>query len=63
MDRCGKLLVDIAKLNIDERLVRVTEKQAAMVEAALLATLGEMGMGDGEQQEARGKLARHLRVA
>jgi hypothetical protein len=63
MDRAGKLLVDIAKLNIDERLVRVTEKQAAMVEAALLATLGEMGMGDGEQQEARGKLARHLRVA
>ena len=36
--------MDIAKLNIDERLVRVTEKQAAMAEKALLATLGEMGM-------------------
>jgi len=63
MDRCGKLLVDIAKLNIDERMAKVTEAQAAMAEKALLATLGEMGLNRGQQDDARGKLARHLRVA
>jgi len=63
MDRCGKLLVDIAKLNIEERMARITEAQAAMAEKALLATLGEMGLDRGQQQEARDKLARHLRVA
>ena len=60
MDRAGKLLVDIAKLNIDERLVRVTEKQAAMAEKALLATLGEMGMDAGQQSDACERLGRHL---
>ena len=60
MDRCGKLLVDIAKLNIDERLVRVTEKQAAMAEKALLSTLGEMGLDAGQQTEACERLGRHL---
>jgi hypothetical protein len=60
MDRCGHLLVDIAKLNIDERLVRVTEKQAAMAEKALLATLGEMGMDAEQQSDACERLGRHL---
>ena len=60
MDRCGHLLVDIAKLNIDERLARVTEKQAAMAEKALLATLGEMGMDTDQQTEACERLGRHL---
>jgi len=62
MDRCGKLLVDIAKLNIDERLVRVTEKQAGLAEKALLATLGEMGMDAGQQTEACARLGRHLQL-
>ena len=62
MDRCGHLLVDIAKLNIDERLARVTEKQAAMAEKALLATLGEMGMDTGQQTEACARLGRHLHL-
>ena len=62
MDRCGKLLVDIAKLNIDERLVRVTEKQAGLAEKALLATLAEMGMDAGQQTEACARLGRHLQL-
>lgn len=62
MDRAGKLLVDIAKLNIDERLVRVTEKQAAMAEQALMATLSEMGMDAGQQTEACARLGRHLQL-
>jgi hypothetical protein len=62
MDRCGRLLVDIAKLNIDERLVKVTEKQARMAEQALLATLAEMGMEPGQQTDACERLERHLRL-
>jgi hypothetical protein len=63
LDRCEKFLTAMAKLSIDERLAKVTEKQAQMAEQALLATLGEMGMDVGRQQEAREKMARHLRVA
>jgi hypothetical protein len=60
MDRAGKLLVDIAKLNIDDRLARVTERQAELAESALLAVLTEMGMDDAQQAEACGRLERHL---
>lgn len=62
MDRCGKLLVDIARLNIDERLARVTERQAEQVSAALSAVLGEMGLTVEQQREARTGVARHLRA-
>jgi hypothetical protein len=62
MDRCGKLLVDIAKLNIEERMATVTEAQAAMAEKALMATLGEMGFTPQQQQDAQGRLGRHLRA-
>jgi len=63
MDRCGRLLVDIAKLNIEERLTKVTEQQAAMTVAALTAALGEMGLPVEKQREARTLVARHLRLA
>jgi hypothetical protein len=63
MDRCGKILVDIAKLNIEERLARVTEKQAQMAMDALSAAMGEMGMNAEQQRDARSRVARHLRAA
>lgn len=62
MDRCGKILVDIAKLNIEERLARVTEKQAQMAMDALSSAMGEMGMSPEQQREARSRVARHLRA-
>lgn len=62
MDRCGKLLVDIARLNIDERLARVTERQAEQVSAALTAVLSELGLSIEQQREARTGIARHLRA-
>jgi hypothetical protein len=62
MDRCGRLLVDIAKLNIEERLATVTEKQAQMAMDALAAAMREMGMGLEQQREARTLVARHLRA-
>lgn len=62
MDRCGKLLVDIAKLNIEERMAKVTELQAALAEKALLATLAEMGFTPERQRDAQARLGRHLRA-
>lgn len=62
MDRCGRLLVDIAKLNIDERMARVTERQAEMMQTALTDVLGEMGFEPAQQADARKRIARHLRV-
>lgn len=62
MDRCGRLLVDIAKLNIEERLARVTEQQAEEVSKALSLALAEMGLTHAQQRDAREKVARHLRA-
>ena len=62
LDRCGKFLVDIAKLNIEERMARVTEAQAEMAEKALMATLGELGFTPQQQRDAQVKLGRHLRA-
>lgn len=62
MDRAGRLLVDIAKLNIEERLARVTEQQAEQVSAALAAALAEMGLTQDQQRQARTGVARHLRA-
>lgn len=62
MDRAGRLLVDIAKLNIEERLARVTERQAEMTMDALAAAMGELGMSGEQQRQARVLVARHLRA-
>lgn len=62
LDRCGKFLVDIAKLNIEERMAKVTEAQAALAEKALTATLGEMGFTPQQQRDAQARLGRHLRA-
>lgn len=62
LDRCGKLLVDIAKLNIDERLARVSEMQLDLAARALTAWLAEQGMTTEQQQEAKRGVARHLRL-
>lgn len=62
IDRLGRLLVDIAKLNIDERLARVSELQLDLVARALTAWMAESGMGPEQQVEARRGVARHLRL-
>jgi uncharacterized protein YukE len=62
LDRCEKFLTAMARLDIDERLARVTERQAEQVSAALTAVLAEMGLPAEQQQAARTGLARHLRA-
>jgi hypothetical protein len=62
LDRCAKILVDIAKLNIDERLVKVSEGQLDLMTRALTAWMAETGMTTEQQLEARRGVARHLRL-
>jgi len=62
LDRCAQILIAIAKLNIDERLVRVSESQLDLMTRALSAWMAEQGMDAVQQQEARIGVARHLRL-
>lgn len=63
MDRCGRLLVDIAKLNIEERIAKVTEIQVGLVREALNRSLAEAGLPPEQQREIASRMGRHLRVA
>jgi hypothetical protein len=62
LDRCEKFLTAMARLDIDERLARVTERQAEQVSKALTAALAELGLSAEQQRDARTKVARHLRA-
>jgi hypothetical protein len=62
MDRLGKLLVDIAKLNIEDRLAGVREATARMLEEALTAALQKSGADLSGQDAAREEFKRRLRV-
>jgi P27 family predicted phage terminase small subunit len=62
MDRLGKLLVDIAKLNIEDRLAGVRESTARMLEEALAAALQKSGADLSGQDAAREEFKRRLRV-
>lgn len=63
MDRCEKFLTAMARLNIDERLARISERQADIIIKAVTATLADRGLSTEEQAEARRDVARRLRVA
>lgn len=62
LDRCEKFLTAMARLNIDERLARITEQQADTVTYAVIAVLEELGLTAEQQAEARRGVARHLRA-
>ena len=61
LDRCERFLTAMARMNIEERMTRVTEKQAAMCDEAFALTLREMGLPAEQQRDARLRLGRHLR--
>ncbi len=61
MDRACQVLATIAKLGIEERLVRLTEQQAEAVLSAINAALEAVGVGGEQAEQARVAAARHLR--
>lgn len=62
MDRAITVLATIARLNIDERLVKISQQQADLVKAALFGALDDVGVNRDTQREAAGHLARRLRL-
>lgn len=62
MDRAVHVLATIARLNIDERLVKISQQQADLVKTALLGALDDTGVDRDVQREAAGHLARRLRL-
>lgn len=62
MDRCTTVLGVMAKLNIDDRIAKVSERQIEVVAQALSAALADMGMDAEQQREARQGVSRHLRL-
>lgn len=59
---CSKVIGDIARLNIEERMARVTELQAAAIISALDRTLAELGISGEQATKAKASIGRHLRV-
>lgn len=62
LDRLGAFLIAMAKLNIDERLVRIEEQRRDMVLAALEAGFVKAGLTGQPMLEAKAETARRLRV-
>lgn len=63
LDRTGRILVEMARLGIDERLARVEEWQATILFGAVEAALRALGLDAGQQQAARRLIAAELRAA
>lgn len=63
MDRAGKLLVDIAKLNIDDRLARIEETKARVIIEAVEVALAVAGVRGQAAIEGKRAAAQHLRAA
>lgn len=62
LDRSALWLTAIAKLNIDERLVRVSESQAMMVVRAFEAGLAAIGVAGVQASTAKQAMAGQLRL-
>lgn len=65
MERLSVMLTRIAKLGIEERMMRITERQAEIIEQAFARTLAdpEFDLPAATQKSMRAKVVERLRVA
>ncbi len=63
MDRCERILVAMARLNLDERLVKISEAQAKLVTGVILGAFVNIGLSRELQDALRPAIARRLRLA
>lgn len=61
IDRTTKTLERIARLGIEERLMRIAERQVAIVETAIVRTLQELDLPVDMQAKARSRIVMHLK--
>lgn len=62
MDRCVSVLTAMARLDIDNRLVRITERQAEQVVQALRNTFAAINLSREQEAQANIVMARELRA-
>jgi hypothetical protein len=62
LDRCEKFLTAMARLNIDERLARISEQQADLIMRAVTGGISDLGLPHEQQVEASRHVARRLRA-
>lgn len=62
IDRCLNILVAIAKLEIDERLVRIEAQRRDMIVGAVLAGLDKIQLSDADKAIVRAEVASRLRI-
>lgn len=63
LDRCERVLVSMARLNIDERLARISEARGKLMTQVLLGALADAGLGAEVLDAVRPAMARRLRLA
>jgi len=63
MINAGRLLVDLAKLNLDERAQRINELTARLAHGVILRALSDIGLDETAMESARPAIARRLRLA
>lgn len=61
MDRCAAILGMIAKLNIDERMVKISQQQVDLVVSAMQRSFTDIQLPKDQQQLALAAAARYLR--
>jgi hypothetical protein len=63
LDRCVHTLTAIARLDLDEKAIRVSQTQLDLVDKALTAALTDVGLSSVERRRVSDRLVHHLRVA
>lgn len=61
-DRCAGFAAKAIAAGLNERLVRVAEREASIAERALMAALDDIGLTADQQREASARLVHHLRL-
>ena len=63
MDRAGKFLADLARLGIDERMAKLSEAQAQLVNEVIRGVLADLNLSAELREAARPAIAQRLRMA
>jgi len=61
LDRVTTILAAIAKLGIDERLAKITERQAERLDQLLAAVFIDLNLSEDQQREGKAHVARRIR--
>jgi hypothetical protein len=58
---CRQTLVDLARLHVDDRVLRIREREADLFERAMLATFRDLQLTEDQTRAAKSAIVGHLR--